>query len=205
MGPTRVPDMRSVGRLCCLSLLCATATCPADPDALGLYVGAGVGQSTLKQDYYQVNSHVTGWKLEAGWHPIPFLGADVEYVDLGSKNVTYTSPGGTTSLSTSARAPAVFVVGYLPVPAPWLGLYGKFGAARVQSKTDGRQGPPCSTGFECPAVIAPISSDVTSTKFAWGAGAEFKFGLPGIRVEYERLNGPQGDNALLSVAATLNF
>ena len=196
--------MRSIPAMLLCASLAGSAGARAD-DLLGLYIGAGVGQAQLKQDFYQIDSHTTGWKLVAGWHPISFLGAEVEYVDLGSKNVNYTNSGGTASLSTSARAPAAFAVGYLPVPEPWLGVYGKVGAVRLQSKTDGVIGPPCSPGFPCPQVIAFVHSDLTTTKFAWGAGAELKFGLPGIRIEYERLNGPQGDNALLSVAATLNF
>jgi opacity protein-like surface antigen len=189
--------------LLCMGLALSSAA-RAD-EALGLYIGAGVGQAQLTQDNYQIDAHTTGWKLVAGWRPLSFLGAELEYVDLGSKDVNYTNSGGTASLSTSARAPAVFALGYLPVPAPWLSIYAKAGAARVQSKTDGQIGPPCSPGFECPAVIAPVHADVISTKFAWGAGAEFKFGLPGLRIEYERLNGPQGEDALLSAAVTLNF
>jgi hypothetical protein len=40
---------------------------------------------------------------------------------------------------------------------------------------------------------------------AWGAGAQFKFGLPAIRLEYERFAGSQGTDELLSLAVTANF
>jgi opacity protein-like surface antigen len=186
-------------------LLCtglAVSTAAGADDLLGLYVGAGVGQAQLKQDYYQIDSHTTGWKLVAGWRPISSLGAEIDYADLGSKDVTYVS-AGTTQVSTKAHAASLYAVGYLPVPAPWLSLYVKGGATRATADTHGSV-----TGAVCglpPCGPNDFTTDSTSTKFAWGAGAEFKFGLPGIRVEYERLNGPQGDNALLSVAATLNF
>jgi opacity protein-like surface antigen len=196
--------MRLMPPMAVCAALVISATASAD-DLLGIYVGAGVGQSTLQQDYYQVDSHVTGWKLVAGWHPISSLGAEVDYADLGSKNVSYFGSVGNTQVSTKAHATSVYAVGYLPVPEPWLDIYGKVGAARVQADTNGSNTP-----GGCPVSLAPcgpnyFSTDTTSTKFAWGAGAEFKFGLPGLRVEYERLNGPQGEDALLSLAVTLNF
>ena len=190
--------------LLCASLMVAAA-CAADPDPLEFYVGAGVGQSNLQQNFYQIDAHVTGWKLIAGWHPISSFGAELDYADLGNKSVNYLGTAGFTQVSTKAHATSVYALGYLPVPEPWLDLYGKIGATRVQADTNGSNTP-----GGCPVSLAPcgpvyFSTNTTSTKFAWGAGAEFKFGLPGVRLEYERLNGPQGDNALLSVAVTLNF
>jgi hypothetical protein len=177
----------------------AVSTAASADDSLGLYVGAGVGQSQLQQNYYQIDSHVTGWKLVAGWRPLSFLGAEIDYADLGDKSVNYQL---FTHISTKARATSLFGVGYLPVPMPWLSLYGKLGATRVEADTQESYTGGCPVGG---CGVTSATTDSTSTKLAWGAGAEFKFGLPGIRVEYERLNGPQGDNALLSVAVTLNF
>jgi opacity protein-like surface antigen len=196
--------MRLMPPIVCASVLLMSATASAD-DLLGIYVGAGAGQSQLQQNYYQVDSHTTGWKLVAGWRPISSLGVELDYADLGKKNVGYFGSFGVTQVSTKAHATSAYAVGYLPVPVPWLSIYGKLGATRVQADTNGSNTP-----GGCPVSLAPcgpnyFSTDTTSTKFAWGAGAEFKFGLPGLRVEYERLNGPQGDNALLSVAVTLNF
>jgi hypothetical protein len=115
-----------------LTVLCgALAACPpvfAD-DFLGIYVGAGVGRSALVQDDYQIDSHATGWKLLAGWRPISFLGVEAEYTDLGSKGVD--TFAGTAHVDTNAKATAVYAVGYLPVPLPWIDLYAKVGAARV--------------------------------------------------------------------------
>ncbi|HUA88891.1 MAG TPA: outer membrane beta-barrel protein [Steroidobacteraceae bacterium] len=183
-------------RLLPSALLCAglaaSAAAHAD-DLLGLYVGAGVGQSTLKQDYYQIDSHTTGWKVLAGWRPISVVGAEVEYVGLGSKSVTYQSLAQT--IDTKAHATALFAVGYLPVPLPYLDLYAKLGAARVQNDTT-------VTSFGLPGSTV---LDNNRTSFAWGAGAQFKFGLPAIKVEYERFDGSQGNDSLISAALTLNF
>jgi opacity protein-like surface antigen len=172
-------------------------------DLLEFYVGAGVGQSTLRQDYYQIDTHVTAWKAVAGWRPLDMFGAEVEYANLGSKDVTYVSSTATTQISTDAHATAAFALLYLPVPMPWFDLYAKAGPARVQSNTSVRLTP-----LVCPAPTScPISStdDSSRTSLAWGAGGQFKFGLPAIRLEYERFAGSQGTDALLTLGVTANF
>ena len=187
--------MRLIAPLLLCASLAASAGARAD-DLLGLYVGAGAGQSTLHQDVYQVDAHATGWKVLAGWRPLSVVGAEIEYANLGSKNVTYQSLG--TQVSTDAHATALFALGYLPVPLPWFDLYGKLGAARVQANTK----VSCYFGSACtPFVI----DDSSRTSIAWGAGAQFKLGLPAVRVEYERFSGSQGNDSLLTAALTLNF
>lgn len=186
--------MRPVTPLLLCASLAAGAAAQAD-DLLGLYVGAGVGQSTLRQDAYQIDAHATGWKVLAGWRPLSVVGAEIEYASLGSKNVNYQSIG--TQVSTDAHAAAIFALGYLPVPLPWFDLYGKLGAARVQANTK----------VSCYALSCNplIIDDSTRTSVAWGAGAQFKLGLPAVRVEYERFAGSQGTDSLLTAALTLNF
>jgi opacity protein-like surface antigen len=191
--------MRLMPSILFCGCLFACATASAD-DLLGVYVGAGVGESTLLQDYYQVDAHATGWKLLAGWRPLTALGAEVEYADLGSKNVSYVNPAGSTQISTDAHATSLFALGYLPVPMPWLDLYVKAGAARVQDNTKSQ-----FTGSIDNIASAPIVTDSSRTSFAWGAGLQFKFGLPAVRVEYERFDGSQGNDSLLTAALTLNF
>jgi opacity protein-like surface antigen len=184
------------------SALLASASAGA-ADLLEFYVGAGVGQSTLRQDYYQIDTHVTGWKAVAGWRPLDLFGAEVEYADFGSKDITYVSSATTTQISTDAHATAAFALLYLPVPVPWFDLYAKAGPARVQSNTSVRFTPAgCAVPTPC-----PISStdDSSRTSIAWGAGGQFKFGWPAVRLEYERFAGSQGTDALLTLAVTANF
>ena len=172
-------------------------------DLLEFYVGAGVGQIVVDQDYYQIDSHVTGWKAVAGWRPLDLFGAEVEYADFGSKDVTYMSSAATTQVSTDAHATAAFALLYLPVPLPWIDLYAKAGPARVQSNTSVRFTPVvCPAPTSCPTNS---TDDSSRTSAAWGAGAQFKFGLPAIRLEYERFAGSQGTDELLSLAVTANF
>jgi opacity protein-like surface antigen len=184
------------------SALLASASAGA-ADLLEFYVGAGVGQSTLRQDYYQIDTHVTGWKAVAGWRPLDSFGAEVEYADFGSKDVTYVSSAATTQISTDAHATAAFALLYLPVPVPWFDLYAKAGPARVQSNTNVRfNSSGCAVPSPCP-VSTPDDSSRTSV--AWGGGGQFKFGWPAVRLEYERFAGSQGTDALLTLAVTANF
>ena len=60
---------------------------------LGAYVGVGVGQSNVgNNSYYDYgyyggyHDHDATWKVLAGIRPLPFVGAEVEYIDFGSGN-----------------------------------------------------------------------------------------------------------------------
>jgi len=176
--------------LSCAALLVSAAACADDDDdTIGVYVGAGVGQAQIRQDVYQIDAHAFGWKLFGGWRPLEYLGAEVEYDDLGKKKATYSNPPLT--INTKSSVAGLYAVGYLPVPEPWLDLFAKAGAARVKADTD----------------VQPTNlvDDSTRTSFAWGAGLQFKFGIPAVRIEYQRFEGSQGTNALLTLAATANF
>jgi opacity protein-like surface antigen len=187
-----------------LMFLCGALTACAPvfaDDLLGIYVGAGVGRSALVQDQYQIDSHVTGWKLLAGWRPISLLGVEAEYADLGSKGVT--TFAGAAHVDTDAKASAVYALGYLPVPLPWIDVYGKVGAARVQANTtESPLGAPCPAGSPC---AAPVVTDNDRTAVAWGAGLQFKWSRLAARLDYERFDGPQGDPSLLAAEFIFNF
>ena len=169
---------------------CVAACSPAlADDFLGLYVGAGVGRAALVQDNYQIDAHATGWKLLAGWRPISAFGVEAEYTDLGSKSVTNDVDY---HVSTDAKAAAVYALGYLPVPLPWIDVYGKLGAGRVKQNT---------------SVYLPASDriDNSRTSIAWGAGLQFKWSRLAARLDYERFDGPQGDPSLLAAEFIFNF
>jgi opacity protein-like surface antigen len=189
---------RRILALCC-ALACG-APAFAD-DFLGIYVGVGAGRTALQQDNYQIDSHATGWKVLAGWRPISLLGVEAEYTDLGSKGVnTYAN---TVHVSTDANASAAYVLGYLPVPLPWIDVYGKLGAARVKANTNAYA--ICPPATQCVAPGLPASDDSSRTSVAWGAGLQFKAGRWAARVDYERFDGPQGNPSLLSAEGIFNF
>ncbi len=179
-------------------------------DPLGFYLGAGAGESTVQSTSLlpiEVYEHPTGWKVFAGWRPIQMFGAEIEYVDLGSRNSTYTSYVNATSNSQHASASAVgaFLVGYLPQPLPYLDFYGKVGAADLHtsiSNTTTAYPLPLSCGLPCTTLSRQNTSDV---RFAYAAGVQMKFGAPAVRLEYQGFTTSGGDQSLLSLDLAWNF
>src|ERR1700679_2672179 len=88
---------RISGTLLAIAVACAASTTAlADDDSpgnpLGFYVGAGVGESTVRSGKQgdglrgERNDSEFAWKLIAGVRPIPFVGAEFEYTDFGHPN-----------------------------------------------------------------------------------------------------------------------
>lgn len=157
-----------------------------------VYIGAGLSNNQV-EDITHTGvpfSHInkTAWKAFAGVRPIPWLGAEVNYMDLGNR--TDRILGGTSGVGagtfshTDARAFTAFGVGFVPLPptVPFLDLYGKAGLARwrLSGSSDAGSLPPASRGFY----------DFTDrgTSFAWGLGAQVHVGNIGGRLEWERFN-----------------
>lgn len=175
----------------------------AAQNLLGFYAGAGLGESDVRVDAAPppFGDHHTGWKLMAGVRPISFLGAELEYADFGD-------PHGT-----RATAGSLFGVGYLPLPLPWIDVYGKGGMARLEERISGVSylpgaGPCPLNNPNC--AFVPFEQSSTTTRFAYAVGAQARLGfIPGlshltVRAEYERISAP-GDPDLLSVGLLWSF
>jgi hypothetical protein len=194
----------------------APMTASAD-NLLGAYVGAGVGQSNVgSNNYYDYgyyggyNDHDAAWKVILGIRPLPIVGAEVEYLDFGSGNGDNGYYGYNyyySNASSHPKATILYGIGYLPLPLPFLDVYGKLGVARLQSDINTYQYP---SGY-CPppysACSAPVAyrTDQTDTKFAFGAGVQAKFQDFAFRAEYERIDSQFGDPAAVMVSATWTF
>jgi opacity protein-like surface antigen len=186
---------------------------------LGFYVGAGLGQSQIRSDdpsygypaYY--NDYQTAWKGFVGIRPIKILGFEASYIDFGQPNCNgyyngfnnYCDPNryGNDSHPT---APALFAVGYLPIPIPYIDIFGKAGGARLSLNVTTFVQRPCAPGGPCPNIVPVNRQDVTDTKFAYGAGVQSRlpFGLT-LRAEYERISSQYGDPSALMVSALWTF
>lgn len=139
----------------------------------------------------------TGWKAMVGMRPVSFLGGELEYVDFGSSRAN----AYLLNLShTHADAVALYAVGYLPIPVPFLDIFGKAGLARTQTTYSGALS--CAPPALC---IAAVSADRSETDFAYGAGVQAKFQSLAFRAEYERTDTSIGHPSLLSFGVTWTF
>jgi opacity protein-like surface antigen len=152
-------------------------------DLLGLYAGAGITRAKVEDVFHtDFNLSNTSWKIYAGFRPTGFpLGIDVDYMDLGS------AAAGTFKgvAHADAKAFAAYAVGYLPIPAPNIDVYGKAGLARWQFNGNITQ----------PGLFA-VSDN--GTDFAWGAGLQVHFlERFAARIEYEHFNIRDADDVQL--------
>src|SRR2546430_6650367 len=123
---------------------CGSA-CAADP--LGFYVGAGIGHSQVPNDVQfagasgalGLSGSATGWKAIVGIRPLSIIGAEAEYLDFGSATGSASIPPTVTTAGLNAtgdshpKAPAIFAMGYLPIPLPYLVILAKAGLAELKA------------------------------------------------------------------------
>jgi opacity protein-like surface antigen len=189
---------------------------------LGLYVGAGVGRATINQtqfdefsdSFHHDDGQPLGWNAVIGVRPIPFLGAEAEYIDFGNSRLRPGFPysvGATTQqfLGGEAhdQAAGVFAVGYLPVPIPWLEPFAKLGWAQIWE-----HGHNDSITTVDGSVFdqATASESTRPSGAAYGGGVQFHFSQLAIRAQYERISGSRSfgewnNPALLSVGVNWTF
>jgi Outer membrane protein beta-barrel domain len=189
---------------------CAASTAALADNPVGFYLGAGVGYSTVRSDdpayglpgYF--NDHQTAWKVIAGVRPIPILGAEFEYIDFGHPSNSYGSSGFSYyGLDSHPRASALFGVGYLPLPIPFIDIYGKAGIARLQTDVTTFVGQPCPANATCAGNY--FRQYQTDNRFAYGVGVQSKSWGVTFRAEYERISSQYGDPDALTVSATWTF
>src|SRR4051794_12967940 len=101
----------------------------------GFFVGAGVGQATVKFDEGPYNESDTGFKVFGGYNFGNNLGAELAYIDGGNRrqesadgfspvNITY---------DVAFKAVNLSLVGRVPLSHTWA-LFGKVGYARYEEK-----------------------------------------------------------------------
>jgi hypothetical protein len=179
---------------------------------LGVYIGAGGGSADLRDEYPRnylpcdaTNCHnatVTGWTAFAGLQPLPFVGAELQYLDFGH---TTQGVAGYDPYSKETRALALFGTGTLPLPL--VDLYAKAGVGRLQTKSSVYYSDPNACldygGSFCD--LRGTRTDRTDARFGWAVGAQLKLSSLAIRGEYLRFSAPDGDPSLLSLALIWKF
>jgi opacity protein-like surface antigen len=185
-----------------LGTTCAVSRAVAD-DLLGLYVGAAFGDT----DYSSLLAgHHIAWDVATGIRPFQPFGLELQYIDFGKLHAGSGSIGGLGGITeVDAKAGTLSALGYLPLPVPFLDVYGRVGVARLHEATSEIGPVPfCPVGF---GPCGPGTSNISnwSTHFAYGAGVQGRIGSLAIRADYERLSA-SGENpsiASLGVIWTL--
>jgi hypothetical protein len=192
---------------------CGAGTVALADNPAGFYLGAGLGYSDLGNErygydnYYGYHDGSTAWKLIAGVRPIAPVGVELEYIDFGraDDNPNYYYGGDYYNGNhTYAKAGAVFGVGYLPLPLPFLDVYGKAGVARLQQTTTTYYSG-CGTTSENCLASGSYRNDDWSTNFAYGVGVQGKWRSLAVRAEYERISASGNDPDALTVSVTWTF
>jgi hypothetical protein len=159
-----------------------------------LYVGAGLSNDNLR-DISLTNSNLnsTSFKVWAGVRPVSVFAVEADYIDLGSQNVS--TP--TTGADLHYKAYAGYAVGYLPIPVPWVDVFGKAGVAYwTLSGSAGCLGDGCFT--------SRLSDN--GSQFAWGVGGQVHVGNFGGRLEYESFSiRNTGGANIVSLSVFLNL
>ena len=194
----------------------AASTAAWADDPVGFYIGAGVGYSSIRSDdpaygypaYF--NDHQTAWKGIIGIHPmLSPIGAEAEYIDFGQPGHHGFNDVNYYGEDSHPRAGALFAVGYLPIPIPFIDVFAKAGAARLETTVNTLVGPAppvCQMNEVCTGTVTVYRHNETDTKFAYGAGVQSKlpFGIA-VRAEYERISSSFGDPDAFTVSATWSF
>ena len=178
------------------------------------YLGAGISQhdklsgfTNSGVSFPDINSS-TSWKVFAGFRPISLFAVEADYLDLGSQTGprVCTFIAGTLccmaacqySAHSDAQAFAGYALGFLPIPVPFLDVYGKAGFARWKLNRSASGVGAHSSPF--------LAFSDRGTAFAWGVGAQAHIRNIGGRLEYESFNIPNTNRArVISLAVFLNL
>lgn len=155
----------------------------------GIYIGGSVGQANIKdrEDVtgLELDGDDTGFKAIVGFRPLDFLGFELNYVDLGQSQDTVAG----IDLTADAKGIDAFAVGFIGLP--FMDLFAKAGVIAWDAEVSA-------------AGLGSLSDD--GQDFAWGLGAQVRFGSAAIRAEYEKFEiGDLDDVNLISVGFTWTF
>ena len=180
--------MRSAVLVCASFLLSVPVAEAADN---GFYLGGGITRTSLdtSDDFvedapdFDLDDDENGFKIIAGFRPLDWFGAEINYVDFGE-----VEGGGPLNDAFELTGIDAFAMGYLS--APFVDVFAKVGAIR----------------WDADASVGGIDVSESGTDFAWGAGVQARLGSLGGRLEYERFEVDGTDEvAMLSLSVTWTF
>jgi hypothetical protein len=177
-----------------LALLTASLPARAD-DLIGVYVGGGIGESRLEAtlpDFGGTIQDHFSFEAVAGIRPIPLLGAELQYLNLGQPS---TDEDSYDAIGVKMQGAAAYGMLYLPL-VPVVDVYVKAGLSRLQSTV--------SNGF-APFGPSAFAFDRTNTSATEGLGVQYKFGQFALRGDYALFNAAGGHQNLWTAGVTWTF
>lgn len=182
--------MRNILAFATLALLAGTASAADN----GIYLGAAIGaDATLDGGQFvsDLDLEDSPYKLIAGFRPLDHFGVEVNYVDFGTARQRQVVPD--LDVAADVTMFDAFAVGYLPISI--VDLYAKAGIVRWD------------TDVKLTTILGPQPGvSESGTDFAWGAGAQLRFGSLAFRLEYESFEVPDADQVdMLSLGFTWTF
>ena len=223
---SRISVRSALALLALLSCSLGMTVAQAD-DLLGLYVGAAFGQAHIRVQPGEVipgssgalgslDMTHTAFKAIVGIRPLPFLGAEVSYMDFGKVsglNGQAVAAGAgnppfiTESEGASQKGESAFALLYLPVPI--IDIYVKAGVSRITTDynvtylgSSPGVGTCAINDPNCATTVFTAGRDSTDTGFAYGAGLQWKLGQWAVRGEYERFDAAGANPSLFSIGMT---
>ncbi|HZF17201.1 MAG TPA: outer membrane beta-barrel protein [Steroidobacteraceae bacterium] len=180
-------------KLPAMVFLALAATCASAADN-GVYLGAGIAaDATLDGGRYFDDLDIKNqpYKLIIGFRPLDIFGVEANYVDFGNARLDTNLPD--TGVDANGKFYDAFAIGYLPLP--FVDLYAKAGLVYWDSDVQ----------LTTIAGPQPRVSD-SGTDFAYGAGAQVRFGSFAARLEYERFDVQDADRVdMLTLGVTWTF
>jgi len=162
----------------------AAAADEANPS--GFYIGAGIGQATVKIDNLEgvgdvledLDSDATAWKLVIGWRFNPFIALETDYIDLGAPDGNFDATGSSGQYKVELAGFAANITGTIPIGifelSGKVGYYWHDADLRVNFDNIGPNNGNVFNG----------SSNGEAVTYGVGAGVTF-FGHLNTKVEYE--------------------
>ena len=169
------------------ALILSLASLPALAADNGFYLGGAIGQGAVQVEEAGVefDGDDTGFKVIAGFRPLDFFAVEVNYIDLG------TAEDDVLGVNIQADTTGIdaFAVLFLPIIA--VDLFAKAGVISWDQDIS-------ATGFG--------SGNDSGEDFAYGVGAQIRFGSLAGRLEYERFEIQDTDTVdMISLGLTWTF
>jgi len=190
-------------RMICKGLVVAVvmlvfAAAPADAKN-GVYVGASVGQTTLKIDELDIDPETFDYKADStttkfflGYRLMGFFAVEGSYIDFGSLSDSTTVDGEPVNLETDLKGYDICAMGMLPL-----------GIADIFIK-----GGVVSWDADIRAAFGEIIEydGESGTDMVYGLGAQVRFKGLAVRAEFEYFDIADADSVyLISVGASYTF